>query len=96
MGRRFATLASRYAEKDPANIYKVDLLEGEREMDKDLTLVESFIRKATDMKDMADAKLIEDCGEVARVLRHVPPLTSNEVAETSYACTGNTPSRLLV
>jgi hypothetical protein len=50
-------------------------------MDKDLTLVESFIRKATDMKDMADAKLIEDCGEVARVLRHVPPLTSNEVAE---------------
>jgi hypothetical protein len=59
VGRRFATLASRYAEKDPANIYKVDLLEDEREMDKDLTLVESFIRKATDMKDMADFKLIE-------------------------------------
>jgi hypothetical protein len=81
VGRRFATLASRYAEKDPANIYKVDLLEGEREMDKDLTLVESFIRKATDMKEMADFELIKNCGEVTRVLRHVPPLTSNEVAE---------------
>jgi hypothetical protein len=81
VGRRFATLASRYADKDPANIYKIDLLEGEREMDKDLTLVESFIRTATDMKDMTDVKVIERYGEVGRVLRHVPPLTSNEVAE---------------
>ncbi|MGI8960598.1 MAG: hypothetical protein ACR2IV_12695, partial [Bryobacteraceae bacterium] len=81
VGRRFATLASRYTDKDPANIYKVDLLEGEREMDKDLTLVESFIRKATDMSDVSDLKLIERWGEVGRVLRHVAPLTSNEVAE---------------
>jgi hypothetical protein len=81
VGRRFATLASRYAEKDPADIYKVDLLEGERDMGKDLTLVESFIRKATDMKDMPEVKLLEDWGEVARVLRQVPPLTSDEVAE---------------
>jgi hypothetical protein len=81
VGRRFATLASRYAEKDPANIYKVDLLEGQRDMDTDLTLVESFIRIATDMKDMTDVKIIERFGEVGRLLRHLPPLTSNEVAE---------------
>jgi hypothetical protein len=81
VGRRFATLASCYAEKDPADIYKVDLLEGQRDMDTDLTLVESFIRTATDMKHMTDVKILERFGEVGRLLRDVPPLTSNEVAE---------------
>src|SRR6185437_8026152 len=33
VGRRFATLASRYAADDPAEIYKVDLLKGERDAD---------------------------------------------------------------
>jgi hypothetical protein len=81
VGRRFATLASRYTDKDPKNIYKVDLLEGGREMDKDLTLVESFIRTATEMRNMGELELIHRYGEVSRILRHVPPLTSAQVAE---------------
>ena len=82
VGRRFATLASRYAERDPENIYKVDLLKGEREPDKDLTLVESFIRTAIEMKHMSDRELIARyAGEFSRVVRHVPGMSADQVAE---------------
>jgi 7-cyano-7-deazaguanine synthase in queuosine biosynthesis len=81
IGRRFATLASKYFGDDPADIYKVDLLEGPRDPDKDLTLVESFIRTARNMRDTTDAELIESYGEISRILQHVPPLSANQVAE---------------
>ena len=81
VGRRFATLASKYADKDPSTIYKVDLLEGAREADKDRTLVESFIRTATDMTHMSDLAIMDHYGEVSRVLRHISFLTSDQVAE---------------
>jgi hypothetical protein len=50
-------------------------------VNKDRTLVESFIRTATDMPQMSDLALIDRYGEVSRVLRHVPDLTSDQVAE---------------
>jgi len=80
VGRRFATLASNYGIDDPASRYKIDLLEGERRQDKDLTLLESFIRTATDIERMTDAQLIGRYGEMSRALRHLPPLTANAVA----------------
>ncbi len=81
ISRRFATLASRYAGCDPAEMYKVDLLLGERKKGPELTLVESFIRSATDIKSMNEFQRIERYGEISRVLRHVQPLTADEVAE---------------
>jgi 7-cyano-7-deazaguanine synthase in queuosine biosynthesis len=81
LSRRFATLASKYAHFDPAEIYKKDLLTGESTEKDDLTLTESFIRTATDIGEMNETELIEFNGEVSRVLRHMPSLTANEVAE---------------
>jgi len=52
VSRRFAALASRYAANDPSDLYKVDLLTGPRLPDKDLTLVESFVRFATQVGGM--------------------------------------------
>jgi hypothetical protein len=43
--------------------------------------VESFIRTATDMKSLNEFQLIERVGEISRVLRHVQPLTADQVAE---------------
>ena len=80
ISRRFATLASKYRDHDPAEMYKVDLLEGEREQGVDVTLVESFIRTATDIKAANQYQLVERFGEISRVLRHVRPLTADEVA----------------
>jgi hypothetical protein len=82
VGRRFATLASRYAKKDPEQIYNVDLLTGERDPDKDVTLVESFIRTAVEMKRMSDGELISRyAGEFSRVVRHVAGMSADQVAE---------------
>jgi antitoxin component HigA of HigAB toxin-antitoxin module len=81
ISRRFATLASKYAESDPAEMYKVDLLVGERTKNIDLTLVESFVRSAADMKTMNEYQLLERFGEVSRVLRHLSPLTADDVAQ---------------
>jgi hypothetical protein len=80
ISRRFATLASKYACHDPAEIYKVDLLLGEREKDVDVTLMESFIRVAADMRSKNEYQLAEQFPEMSRVLNHVQPLTADEVA----------------
>jgi hypothetical protein len=81
ISRRFATLGSKYGDSDPWEMYKVDLLIGEREKNVDLTLIESFIRMAADMKIMNEYQLLERFGEVSRVLLHVSPLTADEVAQ---------------
>jgi hypothetical protein len=80
IGRRFATLAGKYADHDP-EMYKLDLLEGEREKNVDLTLLESFIRTAADMKAMSEFQLLVRFGEMSRVPKHVHPLTADHVAE---------------
>jgi hypothetical protein len=80
VGRRFATLASKYQKDDPVDIYRVDLLTGERDDDKDRTLVESFMRNSHDMRDINEFELNGSHGEIIRVLRHVPGLNANEVA----------------
>jgi hypothetical protein len=58
------------------------LLEGPRDPDKDLTLVESFVRTALNIKQMTDFGVVElYAGEMGRILRHVPTLSSDQVAE---------------
>jgi hypothetical protein len=80
ISRRFATLASKYAAHDPAEMYKVDLLVGAREDNVDITLLESFIRIAGDMRMKNELQLVEMFPEMSRVLRHVLPLSADEVA----------------
>lgn len=81
VSRRFAALASKHADHDPADIYRVDLLEGPRQAGVDLTLLESFIRTASGFRCLNEYQIIEKYGEVSRVLRHVRPLSANDVAE---------------
>jgi len=81
ISRRFATLASRFSTSDPQDLYHHDLLTAPREPAKDLTLVESFIRTATNIGSMNDGQVIEHFGEVSRMLRHVRPLSADRVAE---------------
>lgn len=86
ISRKFATLASRYPLSDPDTLYKADLLTAERFKGDhpkagDLTLVESFIRTATTIGSMNDFQIIEHYGEISRVLRHVRPLSADQVAE---------------
>ncbi|MFN7939114.1 MAG: 7-cyano-7-deazaguanine synthase [Bryobacteraceae bacterium] len=86
ISRRFATLASRYPQSDPGSLYRADLLTAPRFKGKhpkagDLTLVESFIRTATDIGSMTDFEVLRHYGEIGRILRHVSPLTADQVAK---------------
>lgn len=81
VSRRFATLASRFGDRDPGGQYASDLLTGARSPEKDRTLVESFIRTATEIGSMNELQVIEHYGEVSRVLRHLRPLSADQVAE---------------
>ncbi len=81
ISRKFATLASRFSTRDPGSLYQIDLLTGPRTPEKDRTLVESFIRTATAIGSMNELQVVEHYGEVSRVLRHVRPLSSDQVAE---------------
>ncbi len=85
ISRRFATLGSKYADHDPWEMYKVDLLVGDREKDNknanvDITMLESFIRIAQDMRTKNVYQLVAMFPEMSRVLRHVHPLSADEVA----------------
>jgi hypothetical protein len=84
VSRRFAALASRYASSDPEQLYKVDLLTGERLEGVDRTLIESFIRTATDLTSMDELQIVERYGEIGRILGHLSPLTTDEVARKSF------------
>ena len=79
--RRFAVLASRYASDDPGGLYAVDLLTGARLPQEDLTLVESFIRVATELGCLNEYQLLERFGELSRVLRPLAPLSSDQVGD---------------
>lgn len=81
ISRKFATLASRFSNCDPSSLYHIDLLTDARTPEKDLTLVESFIRTATRIGSMNELQVVEHYGEVSRVLRHLRPLSADQVAE---------------
>ncbi len=81
ISRRFATLASRYAQLDPDSKYRVDLLAGSREDTTDQTMLESFIRTSMAMATMRDDQLVEQCPDLARVLGHLKPMTADEAAQ---------------
>jgi hypothetical protein len=81
VSRKFATLASQFSNRDPGSLYHFDLLTGPRTPEKDLTLIESFIRTATEIGSMDELQIVEHYGEVSRVLRHVRPLSADQVAD---------------
>ena len=77
IGRRFGTLASRYAEFDPTETYKVDLLTGERPTGEDRTLVESYAKTALEIDKMSDVEFFDRFPEATRVLQYLDG-TANE------------------
>jgi 7-cyano-7-deazaguanine synthase in queuosine biosynthesis/predicted MPP superfamily phosphohydrolase len=70
--RRFATLAASLGDHDPAPLYAVDLLSGPREQGDERTVLESYVRAATDIAKMSDTDFFARYGELSRVIGHLP------------------------
>lgn len=79
--RRFAALAAGLSEEeDPAHLYGVDLLTGERAPGEERTLVESFVQRANRLRGLNDQTFFAAFPEAVRALRHVD-LPSGEAAQ---------------
>jgi 7-cyano-7-deazaguanine synthase in queuosine biosynthesis len=79
--RRVATLsAGCQDQEDPEEMYAVDLLRGERKRGESRTMLESYVRTATRVKDMSDMTFFSEFGEVHRVTQHIRGLGVDDAA----------------
>lgn len=79
--RRFAVLAEGLAKHDPWEMYDVDLLTGERKDGEPRTMLESYLKTATEAEQMTDIQFFTKYGEIARVLRHLPGTTDENASK---------------
>ena len=85
LDRRFAVLAANAAEYDPVEMYKVELLAGERDKDHDKTMAESYMRTALEIRDMGELAFFgRFSGETARVLTCFPSLSADDVGRRVF------------
>lgn len=84
ISRRFSTLAAGCADDDPSEMYKVDLLRGERKEGAERTLVECVARLAKEMQNLSDAAFFARFPESLQVLSATRNLQTTEVAERLY------------
>jgi len=69
--RRFAVLAAKLEQWEPARTYGVDLLTGERDEGEPRTMVASYVETARQVSKMSPPEFFARYGEVSRVLRHL-------------------------
>jgi len=79
--RRFAVLASGYGDYEPSEMYKVDLLTGARETLEDRTMLESYVRTATDVAKMSEMEFFSHFGEASRVFSHLEGTADENAAK---------------
>jgi hypothetical protein len=79
--RRFAVLASDYGDYEPSEMYKVDLLTGARETLEDRTMLESYVRTATDVAKMSEMEFFSHFGEASRVFSHLEGTADENAAK---------------
>jgi hypothetical protein len=79
--RRFAVLASGYGDYEPSEMYKVDLLTGARETLEDRTMLESYIRTATEVTRMSEIEFFSHFGEASRVFSYLEGTADENAAK---------------
>jgi len=79
--RRFAVLASGYGDYEPSEMYKVDLLTGARETLEDRTMLESYIRTASEVARMSEIEFFSHFGEASRVFSHLEGTADENAAK---------------
>jgi 7-cyano-7-deazaguanine synthase in queuosine biosynthesis len=85
LDRRFAILAAGAAEHDPVEMYKVELLTGQRHRPNDQTMAESYVRTALELRDVSEQVFFgRFTGETARACLGFPNLKSDDVARNVF------------
>jgi hypothetical protein len=79
--RRFAVLAFGYGDYEPSEMYKVDLLTGARETLEERTMLESYIRTATEVAKMSEIEFFSYFGEASRVFSYLEGTADQNAAK---------------
>jgi hypothetical protein len=80
--RRFGVLAAGYAEHDPAEMYDVELLTGDRVEPDDQTMAEAYIRTALELREMTEMAFFDRfSSETSRVCSGFPRVKADSIAE---------------
>ena len=66
--RRFAVLAAKQENEDPADAYRVDLLLSERQVGPDREMALAFVRSASIVNQMTDVAFFAHYGEMSRIV----------------------------
>jgi Queuosine biosynthesis protein QueC len=67
--RRFAVIAAGVEAQDPAEAYKIDLFTGERPPGPDREMALSYVRSASELKQLADVAFFARYGEASRAVK---------------------------
>ena len=85
LDRRFATLAAGLEDDDPEEMYRVDLLSGERRDGEERTMAEAFMRRALEFRRMTEIGFVGQCaGEVSRTAPCFPGMSSDSVMQSVF------------
>jgi Queuosine biosynthesis protein QueC len=81
IARRFAVLAAEAEQHDPVEMYKIELLTGERNDPGDQTMAEAYVRTALELREMGELAFFSNFGgEASRVCSGYPALKTDDVA----------------
>jgi hypothetical protein len=81
LDRRFGVIAAGAAEDDPVEMYKIELLIGERARPIDQIMAESYVRTALELRDIDERAFFDRfSGETSRVCSGFPGEKSDDVA----------------
>jgi hypothetical protein len=81
LDRRFGVIAAGAAEDDPVEMYKIELLIGERARPIDQIMAESYVRTALELRDIDERAFFDRfSGETSRVCSGFPAEKSDDVA----------------
>jgi 7-cyano-7-deazaguanine synthase in queuosine biosynthesis len=85
LDRRFAALDADLGDDDPVEMYRVDLLTGEREEGEERTMAEAYVRRALEFRRMTDVGFLGQCiGEISRGAFAFPGMSADEVARSAF------------
>jgi 7-cyano-7-deazaguanine synthase in queuosine biosynthesis len=83
--RRFATLDADLGDHDPSEMYRLDLLTGERDVGNDRTMAEAYVRRALEFRRMTEVGFLAQCiGEISRGMFAFPGVSPDEVARAAF------------
>jgi hypothetical protein len=82
--RRFAILAAGMGEQDPADGYELDLLLGDRSIDRDVRMAVAYVKFCQTFASLTKASFLSEHPQITSALSYFPGLSTDEAKDKIY------------